>query len=175
MLYCTHWSLTAAENKNKNTSSMGSKTHQTPSDTSFVIWYAGFEHRDLAILCLLMLKIIRVSYSYQSIQTVGLLCLRQIPVAFLCGKRLNFFRTLLAGFIQSFPFGCLPCDTSHVTGARKEHQSLWTRHPAANQQRSKLTCTHPHGGVWERARISSQAVRNLKCCYETCQVFKGNF
>lgn len=139
--------------------------------SSFVIWYMGFEHLDLAILCLLMLKIITVSYSHQSIQTVGLLRLCQIPAALLCGKILNFFRALLAGFVQSFPYGCLPCDTFHVTGALKGHQSLWNWHPAANQQSSKLTRTQPCGGVWDRERqlvakqymIWNVTMRHVKC------------
>lgn len=65
-------------------------------------------------------------FTKQSIQTDGLLCLHQIHVTFLCGKRLNFFRILQAGFVQPFPYGCLPHDTSHITGALKGHQSLWT-------------------------------------------------
>ena len=150
---------------------MRSENHQTPLDTSFVIRYMAFEHLDLVIPCLLMLKIIRASYSYQSIQTVWLLCLCWIPIAFLCGKRLNFFRTLPAVFVQCFPYGCLPCDTSHITGALQGHQSLWNWHPAANQQSSKLTRTHPHGGVCEGERqlvakqyiIWNVTVSHVKC------------
>lgn len=135
----------------------------------------GFEHLDLAILCLLMLKIIRVSSSHQPIQTAGLLCLCQIPAAFLCGKILNFFRTLLAGSVQAFPHGCLPCDTFHITGALKGHQSLWNGGPGAKQQSDKLRGKHRCGGARQGGTISSQAANDLKCHHEISQVFKGNF
>lgn len=135
----------------------------------------GFEHLHLAILCLLMLKIIRVSSSHQPIQTVQLLRLWQIPAAFVCGKIANFFRTLLAGSVQSLPHGCVPCGTLRITGALKGHQSSWNRHPGAKQQSGKLRGNlrgrHRCGGAWDREgqlaakqlMISNVTMRHLKC------------
>lgn len=106
-----------------------------------------FGHLDLVILCLLMLKIIRVSYFYETVHPD---CWAAVFISnssniSLWKKTLNFFRTLQAGFVQTFPYGCLPCDTSHISGALKGHQSLWNWHSVASQQRTKLTFTCPHG------------------------------